>query len=104
MRDHGFNEFRGVAERAVIIEIKLVQVISNQKPLPDPIKNFKIREANLNAILAQNMLAKRVERGDLQIVIPTGWQKEVKALFHLPGCFFPECESEDLIGFNSLFN
>ncbi len=89
---------RGVAERPVVLERELEEVVAQEDDLLGPGEHAEVRgEPQLERVLLDEAVAEGVERGDLHVGVAVG-HEGVHALFHLGRGLVGEGQREDLGG------
>src|SRR5262249_55134342 len=87
-----------VAERAVVHQRELEQAIAEEDDLLRPVEYPEVGlKAHLERLLAEDSIAERVERRDLDVGVPVLHQR-VDALLHFGSSLVGEGEGEDLFG------
>src|SRR5262245_59605245 len=87
---------RGIAQRAVVLEWKLEQVVSEKDHLLRSCEHAKVRrEPQLERVILDEPIAERMEGGQLHVGVSVGYER-VDTLLHLDSSLVRERERENL--------
>ena len=98
LAENGLQVARGVAQRAVVLERELEQVVAEEDHLLGAGEHAEVgREPQLQRVLLDQPVAEGVEGGELHVGVTVG-DERVHPLLHLDGGLVGEGEGEDLGG------